>query len=68
MTYIDTLMDNCKKAKTAKPVKDFVLSKMSDLNNIDKAIYIIEEINGDNEKTFIALSDYKKQRNVLAQS
>lgn len=62
MTYIDTLIENCKKAKAAKPVNEFVLSEISDLDNIKKAIYIIEEIDGDNEKTFIALSNYKKTK------
>ena len=62
MTYIDTLIENCKKAKAAKPVNEFVLSEISDLDNIKKAIYIIEEVDGDNERTFIALSNYKKTK------
>lgn len=62
MTYIDTLIENCEKAKSATPVKDFVLSDMSELDGIDKAIYIIEEVGGDSEKTFIALSNYKKTK------
>jgi Uri superfamily endonuclease len=62
MTYIDTLIDNCIKAKQAKPVRDFVLSEMSDLDNIEKAIYVIEEVDGDHEKTFFAMSNYKKTK------
>ena len=62
MTYIDTLIEKCNRAKAAKPVKDFVVLDISDLDNIDKAIYIIEEVDGDSEKTFIALSNYKKSK------
>lgn len=62
MTYIDTLIQNCHKAKTAKPVKDFVLSDVSELDGTEKGIYIIEEVDGDSEKTFIALSNYKKTK------
>lgn len=62
MTYIDTLIDNCKKARAAKPVREFVLSALSDLDGIEKAIYIIDEVDGDNDKTFISLSDYKKTK------
>jgi len=62
MTYIDTLIENCKKAKAAKPVQDFVLSDISELDNIEKAIYIIEEIGGNNEETFNALRNYKKTK------
>jgi len=62
MAYIETLIENCQKAKSAKPVRDFVFSDKSQLNNIDKAIYIIEEVGGDSEQTFIALSNYKKTK------
>jgi hypothetical protein len=62
MTYIDSLIENCKKAKAAKLVKEFVLSEISALDDIEKAIYIIEELEGDNEKTFIDLSNYKKTK------
>jgi hypothetical protein len=59
MSYIDTLIQNCQKAKIAKPIQVFVLSNDSQLNNIDKAIYIIEELDGDHKKTYEALKAYK---------
>ncbi|MCF4009594.1 hypothetical protein [Rheinheimera sp. UJ63] len=62
MRYIETLIDNCEKAKAAVPVKEFVVSEMSELDNIGTAIYIIEEIDGDPEKTFMSLSNYKKTK------
>lgn len=60
MTYIDRLLENCQRAKAAKPKREFVLSDPSQLNGIKKAIYIIEEVGGDDERTFNALKKYKK--------
>lgn len=62
MTYIDELIESCKKAKDARPVKEFVLSNNSELDGIDKAIYIIEEVGGNSKETFTALSNYKKTK------
>lgn len=60
MSYIETLIANCEKAKKATPKREFVLESTEQLNDIDKGIYIIEEVDGDAEKTFLALSEYKK--------
>nr|WP_299244758.1 GIY-YIG nuclease family protein [uncultured Halomonas sp.] len=62
MSYIDKLIENCNRARSTKPVENFILFDMSDLDGIDKAIYIIEEVDGDVEKTFIELSNYKKTK------
>lgn len=63
MTYIDKLIDNCQRAKAARPVSEFEFSDSSQLNGIKRAIYIIEEIGGDSAKTFNALKEFKsKQR------
>ncbi|VUD63036.1 hypothetical protein TDB9533_03161 [Thalassocella blandensis] len=62
MSYIDTLIENCKKAKEAKPVNEFVLTELEDLDNIEKAIYIIEEVEGDAVETFATLCNYKKTK------
>ncbi len=63
--YIDNLIENCEKAKKSKPIKEFVFENLEQLKNIDKAIYVIEEINGDKEKTFNDFIKYKslKERN-----
>lgn len=60
MIYIDKLMENCQRAKSAKPISEFVLNDDSELNGIRKAIYIIEEIGGDSTRTFNALKEYKQ--------
>lgn len=60
MKYINALIENCNIAKDAKPIKDFVYKDASQLKGIEKAIYIIEEIGGDPERTFIDFSVYKK--------
>eukprot|EP01022_Parablepharisma_sp_SALTPOND_P011429 TRINITY_DN14770_c0_g1_i1.p5 TRINITY_DN14770_c0_g1~~TRINITY_DN14770_c0_g1_i1.p5 ORF type:complete len:159 (-),score=10.47 TRINITY_DN14770_c0_g1_i1:345-821(-) len=65
MRYIDRLIQNCQHAKKALPVKEFELQKLSDLDSLDNAIYIIEEIGGDINKTF---EDFKKYRNKKERS
>jgi len=61
MNYIDRIISNCKEAKKAKPIREFVLNQndLSELYGIKKAIYIIEQISGDPEKTFNKLEEYK---------
>jgi len=62
MNYIDSLIDNCQKAKFAKPVSEFVLTKTSQLNGINTAIYVVEEVGGNNNETFNSFSNYKKSK------
>lgn len=59
--YIDTLIKNCELAKEIKPNREFEFNELSDLENISIAIYTIEEIAGNAEKTFSKLKDYKSQ-------
>jgi len=63
MSYIDKLIKDCEAAKTAQTsrVIDGV-SDLSELNGIEKAIYIIEEIDGNPEKTFSSFSRYKEKK------
>lgn len=60
MNYIDKLINNCNKAKSTTPVKEFTLNNLSDLDNIKKAIYIIEEVGGNTNETHKLLEKYKK--------
>ena len=62
MSYIDNLIENCKSAKKAKPVREFIFKELSDLDGVGNAIYIIEEVNGNIEKTFLSLSKYKNSK------
>lgn len=62
MSYIETLIANCEQAKKATPKREFVLENTEQLDGVDKGIYIIEEVGGDAEKTFLALSEYKKTK------
>jgi len=59
--YIDKLIQNCQLAKNAKLSQEFILDNLSQLNSISKAIYIIEEINGNKEITF---DDFKKYKSI----
>ena len=62
MSYIDRLIENCQLAKKASPIREFVMKNNSDLDGIDKAIYIIEQIDGDPEKTFKDFSLYRQRK------
>ncbi|WP_019027531.1 hypothetical protein [Colwellia piezophila] len=59
MSYIDNLIANCEEAKVAKPMREFVLDELSQLDKIKTAIYIIEQVSGDISETFNLLSKYK---------
>lgn len=59
MDYIDRLIKNCETAKQATPVNEFILNDLKNLDGIKKAIYIIEQVGDDIEKTFRDLSKYK---------
>ena len=64
MSYIDLLIENCKLAKTAIAFRIINVSvdDQSILSGIQKAIYIIEEIGGSPEETFLEFSRYKKKK------
>ncbi len=62
MNYIDTLINNCQQAKIAKANQEFIISDVSELDglDIDTAIYIIEQIEGDANKANEDFLNYKK--------
>jgi hypothetical protein len=62
MGYIDTLIKNCHTAKAACPSRTFEVNDLSELDGVRTAIYIIEEIGGNPEDTFLALSRYKENK------
>jgi Uri superfamily endonuclease len=62
MDYIDKLISNCGKAKESKPIQEFVMQNLSQLKDIKTAIYIIEEIEGNAQQTFIDFSIFKKSK------
>lgn len=66
--YIDNLIDNCNKAKQTQIITTIGLTSIDELsllNDVKTAIYIIEEINRNEEQTFLDLQKYKdtKERN-----
>jgi hypothetical protein len=62
MSYIDKLIENCKTAKTARPLREIEVGDLSGLDGIERAIYIIEEVDGNAEKTFVEFSRYKEKK------
>lgn len=62
MSYIDRLIASCHQAKAAQPIQTIVITEGTDLaalERIQKAIYVIEEINGNQDETYQALALYK---------
>lgn len=62
MSYIDILIKNCEIARTAQPSKTIEVGDLAVLDGIKRAIYIIEEIDGDPEQTFLMFSRYKEKK------
>lgn len=61
MGYLDTLIQQCHIAKTALPVQEYIFSTLDDLPKIAKAIYIIEQVEGDIHQTFNHFLTFKEQ-------
>lgn len=62
MSYIDRLIANCKIAKEATPTKEFELKELAELDGIKQAIYVIEEIGGGVESTFLQFARFKEKK------
>lgn len=56
------MIKNCEIAKSTSPIKELEFNELSNLDDIKKAIYVIEEIEGDIENTFIVYSRYKETK------
>ncbi len=65
MSYIDTLIENCKTAKGTQPSKLIEIDPMTELSELDDVktgIYIIEDESGNPDETFAAFSRYKETK------
>ena len=62
MEYLDQLILNCHKAKSAKPIKEFYLKDISELKEIGNCIYVIEQTTGCEKQTFKLFSDFKEKK------
>lgn len=62
MQYIKQLVADCHLALEAKPINEFVLNELSELDDIMTGIYVIEEIGGNPENTFLAFSNFKSTK------
>ena len=61
MSYINNLIENCHRARSATPLREFVMADLSDLAGIKRAIYVIEH-DGDPEKVFLDFSRFKQSK------
>ena len=62
MAYLDDLIEDCRAAKKAKPLKQFIMGELHELKDIKSAIYIIRERNADTSSTFHAFQKFKKKK------
>lgn len=62
MSYIDRLIENCLTAQQAKPTKEIYVENLESLDGVRNAIYVIEEVGGDPEKTYSSFSDYREKK------
>jgi len=62
MNYIDRLISNCNVAKASTPSRKFILDDIADLDGMKQAIYIIEEVGGDTENTYLQFSLFKEKK------
>jgi len=62
MKYLQDLIENAHKALTVFPVRTLIVENLEEIENIKQGIYVIEEIEGDKEKTFNDFLDYKKEK------
>lgn len=66
MSYIDSIIENCQKAKIASPRSVITFETIEDpgvldaIGSIRNAIYIIREQGGSKEATFCAFSNFKQ--------
>lgn len=60
--YIRELITNCEKAMEAKPEQDFILQELADLDGMERAIYIIELVAGDESRVFLDFIEYRSAR------
>ena len=62
MAYLDDLIEDCRAAKKAKPIRQFIMAELHELKEIKSAIYIIRERNADTVSTFQAFQEFKKKK------
>jgi len=62
LAYLDDLIEDCRAAKKAKPMKQFIMGELHELKEIKSAIYIIRERNADTDSTFHAFQEFKKKK------
>jgi hypothetical protein len=64
LAYLDDLIEDCRAAKKAKPLKQFIMGELHELKDIKSAIYIIRERNADTSSTFHASQKFKRKKSV----
>ena len=64
--YLETLIKDAVVALKSLPLKEEVIINLQDIENITctRGIYIIEELNGDKQKTYNAFAEHKRKEYV----
>ena len=59
MEYIDSLISSCREALRANPLREFVFSELDELDEVGKAIYVVEMLDGSSNDVFSQMARYK---------
>ncbi|UAB71685.1 GIY-YIG nuclease family protein [Vibrio sp. SCSIO 43132] len=62
MEYLDRLIDTCNKAKTTSSIAEFKATSFDDIPDIERGIYIIQEIGGNSDFTYQSFVDFKQKK------
>lgn len=60
MKYLQQLIENCKIAMAITPCREFIMKDPDDLDGINSAIYVIEQVDGDEKETFVDYARFKQ--------
>ena len=60
--YLDSLINACQTAKSAKPINEFTVYNPDSIPDINKGIYIIREIGGNPDKTHQEFIEFKASK------
>ena len=62
LNYIEHLLESCRAAQTAVPLRTFVTTTLEHFTNNDRGVYVFEQIGGDPDSTVLAFEQFKAKR------
>lgn len=62
MDYLDQLIQYCKQAKRAKPIREYTLQNISELDSVTNIVYVIKQVTGCIDESFERFKEYKLKK------